>query len=194
MWPGLGKPFLSTCKTWPSFKTLKCDNFFPILQQKFTIYVAFHKYNYTFCIAYTSKEIDTIIWIGIFCIDKIALLRHSHMVYNSVYIATVFNCMLIYFWQLQLTGKESTLLKMPAIQLAINNLPETTITTSTYFWLEFWQVNMPLDTILTLNHHLKVIITRIYMIAVLMMYRIFEYLWYFMIHKHILNTSSLLNK
>ena len=31
MWPGLGKQVLSTCKIWPDFESLKCNNFLSVI-------------------------------------------------------------------------------------------------------------------------------------------------------------------
>ena len=81
----MGKPVLSTCKIWPDFESLKCNNFLSVISimskmssfMQIKIHTQFNIAN-RFWIAYTEQEIGAIIYTSVFCVDKTHFPRPSH--------------------------------------------------------------------------------------------------------------------
>ena len=88
MWLGLGMLVLSTCKIWPDFESLKCNNFLSVIRLVSTmssiIYAEIHEeFNKTsrFWIAHTEQEMGPIIWANVF-VDKTCFPRPGHKCFS----------------------------------------------------------------------------------------------------------------
>ena len=84
MQPGLRKPILPRCKISCNFEIFKFNTLLSFISIviKISSYAILHKaFNITYrcCIAHTEWEIGTVIWMGVFYVDKTGFLRPSHI-------------------------------------------------------------------------------------------------------------------